>query len=112
MDVEKFKQVLINLISNAIKFTDKGKVLLSSSVIDGKIRISIEDTGGGIPKEELNKIFDKFYQAEHYMTRKEGGSGLGLTIANEIVKMHGGEIEVKSSIGKGSVFSIIIPDNL
>lgn len=113
VDIDKFKQVLINLISNAIKYTDKGgRITLSAKEENGNNRIDIADTGRGISEEDLKKVFDKFYQAEHYMTRKEGGSGLGLTIANEIVKLHGGEIKVSSRLGKGSVFSVIIPKSL
>ncbi len=112
VDSEKFTRVLINLISNAIKYTDKGEIILSAKKSRRNYEITIADTGRGISGEELKKIFDKFYQVEHYMTRKERGSGLGLAIANEIVKLHKGRIDVKSSVGKGSSFTIILPKNL
>ena len=113
VDIDKFKQVLINLISNAIKYTEKnGKITVSAKKSRKSIQIDILDTGKGIPQEDIKKIFDKFYQVEHYMTRKQRGSGLGLAIANEIIKLHKGEIKVRSKIGKGSVFSIIIPKDL
>lgn len=112
-DKEKLKQVMINLLSNAIKYTDKGgKVTITAESKKDKWEISIADTGVGIGKEELDKIFDKFYQVEHHVTRKEGGSGLGLTIAYEIVKLHKGDIKVKSEVGKGSVFTVILPKSL
>lgn len=112
VDKDKFTQVLINLISNAIKYTEKGTITIAAKKQNRHIEINIKDTGVGIAKQEISKIFNKFYQVEHYMTRKQGGSGLGLAIANEIVKAHKGKIEVKSEVGKGSVFSIIIPKNL
>lgn len=112
VDIEKFRRVLINLISNAIKYTDKGTITFSAQEMKDSIEIIVADTGRGIPEEELKKIFDKFYQVDSYVTKKEKGSGLGLAIANEIVKMHRGRIDVKSVVGKGSVFTVIIPKNL
>ncbi len=111
VDPDKFARVLINLISNAIKYTDKGEIILGARK-NKNIEITISDTGKGISEEELKKIFNKFYQVEHYMTRKQQGSGLGLAIANEIVKLHKGRIDVKSTFGKGSIFKIIIPKDL
>jgi len=91
VDPDKFKQVLINILSNAVKYTDKdGKITISINSINNFWEIIISDTGVGISKKELEKIFDKFYQVEHHITRKEGGSGLGLTIAYEIIKLHKG----------------------
>ena len=112
VDPDKFRQVLTNLISNAIKYTDKGNVVLSAKETKKEYMIRIKDTGRGISKEDISKIFDKFYQIEHHMTRKTEGTGLGLTIANEIVKLHKGRIEVKSRLGKGSTFTVVIPKNL
>lgn len=109
VDPDKFKQVMINLISNAVKFTDKGSVTVDARKDKKNIIINVKDTGKGIPPEHMDKIFDRFFQAEHYMTRKQGGTGLGLTIANEIVRMHNGEIKVESELGKGSTFSIVLP---
>jgi len=108
-DESKMKQVLINLISNAIKYTDKGSITLSAFSKKDKHYLEIKDTGLGIASEDLKNIFNKFYQVEHYTTRKQGGSGLGLTIAHEIVKAHGGSIEVTSTVGKGSTFTIVLP---
>ncbi len=112
VDTERFRQILINLIGNALKYTDKGSITLSAKEHADKWQIDIEDTGRGIPKGELSRIFDKFYQVEHYMDRKEGGFGLGLSIVREIVKLHNGEIKVESEVGKGTRFSVFIPKNL
>ncbi len=109
-DESKFKQVIINLLSNAIKFTDSGgTITLSASRTWGEVSIHIRDTGRGIAKEDVVKIFEKFYQTAYYMTRKEKGTGLGLAIAKELVDLHGGKITVESEVGKGSCFTITIP---
>lgn len=110
-DPEKIKQVIINLVSNALKFTEKGVVRVCAKQDSEKYQIDIIDTGRGIPKAEQEKIFDKFYQVEHYLDREQG-FGLGLSITKEIVKAHKGEIKVSSEPEKGSTFSIIIPKNL
>ena len=110
VDAEKFKQVFINLVGNAIKFTDKGGVIIVSANSDkDKWSISIKDTGKGIAKENIPKLFDKFFQIENYMTRDKGGTGLGLAIAKRIVTLHHGDINVESEIGRGSVFTVVIP---
>ncbi len=109
-DGEKFKLVFINLIGNAIKFTDKKGIIAISAANDkDKAVISINDTGKGIAKEHISKLFDKFFQVESYMTRDKGGTGLGLAIAKRIVDLHHGEIKVESELGKGSTFSVILP---
>lgn len=108
-DPGRIRQVFTNLISNAIKFTHKGNVLINiecEKKIENKInfRISIEDTGIGIPGDQLDNIFDKFTQADTSSTRKYGGTGLGLAISKQLVEMMGGTIGVTSSQGKGSTF--------
>ena len=107
IDKDKIKQALINLVYNGIEAIDNsGKVTISLfTQKNGIVQIDISDTGHGIPDEELSKIF------EHYYTTKDKGLGLGLPIAYRIVAGHGGTIEVKSEIGKGSTFSIILPEN-
>lgn len=113
VDPSKFKQVYINLVTNAIKYTPEGgEIAVSANSLGKEWVISITDNGSGIGKEDLEKLFEKFYQAEHYMTRSKGGTGLGLSIVKEIVSLHGGRIEVQSAEGKGSVFSVIIPRKL
>lgn len=109
-DPEKFRQVFINLFSNAIKYTNPG----GSVHLDAKREKTgwlfvVRDTGIGMKKEDVNRIFDKFYRVEDYMTRKEGGTGLGLPIVKHIVELHGGSIEVESTLGKGSMFTVRMP---
>ena len=104
-DKERLTQVFTNLITNAIKFTPKnGKISIDAERRGYRTIISVRDTGIGIPKKDLNRIFDKFYQVDRGATRKYPGTGLGLTICEGIVKAHGGEIGVKSEPRKGSTF--------
>jgi len=112
-DPLRIKQVLLNLTINAIKFTSKGSVHISTAVISEDdstmtIRFSIKDTGIGITREQLNKLFTSFTQADESTTRKYGGTGLGLAISKSLVEMMGGKIEVKSIYGEGSEFCFTI----
>ncbi|WP_407882919.1 ATP-binding protein, partial [Scytonema sp. NUACC26] len=102
-DEKRLRQVLINLLSNAVKFTEIGRVTFKVGYYDGKMRFQVEDTGIGIANEQLEKIFLPFHQVE-YHSRKIEGTGLGLTISRQLVQMMGGELKVKSTLGKGSVF--------
>ncbi len=109
-DKERLMQILLNLVSNAIKFTNKGSInihvaLVNQSKADARIVFSVTDTGIGIPPELLDKIFQRFEQAEADTTRKFGGTGLGLAIVKNLVEMQGGVIAVNSEEGKGTVFS-------
>lgn len=112
-DPIRLNQIALNLINNAIKFTEEGEisVTLQSKQISGcqHIEFSINDTGIGIPSHKLNQIFDEFTQADSSITRKYGGTGLGLTISSQLVKAMGGQINVSSQLGKGSTFSFTIP---
>ncbi len=113
-DASRLKQVLTNLIGNAIKFTDNGSIHLSVSPqkqTDDKIHIlfTLTDTGIGIPQDKLDTIFESFAQAEKKISSGYGGAGLGLTISKGLIELQGGSISVKSTQGKGSVFSFIIP---
>ncbi len=110
-DRDKLKQVLLNLVSNAIQYTPKGgEVILGLSKIGKKARLSIRDTGPGIPAEDLPHIFERFYRAEKSRTRsKVAGFGLGLSIAYWIITNHNGEIKVDSKEGKGTSFEIFLP---
>ncbi len=107
-DVTRLKQILINLCSNAIKFTDKGGVLLKVDITPSfnkyRLRFSVEDTGIGIEKENIDKLFRAFTQADASITRKFGGTGLGLTISSKLAKCMGSEINIESRIGEGSTF--------
>ncbi len=111
-DPNRISQVLDNLIGNAIKFTTNGgKITVSAETMDNFVRISVKDTGVGIKETELKKIFNRFYQVDGSMTRRFGGTGLGLTIVKQIVEAHQGTIDVKSKPGKGSEFSFTLPVN-
>jgi len=116
VDPDKFKQVFLNILSNAIKFTAtvdrKRKIWIHFKENENDWELTIRDNGPGIDKKKLNKLFDKFYQAEEHMTRTQKGTGLGLTIAKKIMDMHGGNIKVQSEISKGSSFTLSFPKQL
>lgn len=104
-DENRVQQILYNLIGNAIKFTENGDVVVSAEVIAERVFISIQDTGIGIPENRLAHIFQSFEQADGSTAREYGGTGLGLTISKQLVALHGGEIDVKSTVGVGSTFT-------
>ncbi len=108
-DRGRLEQVMVNLISNAIKFTDKGSVTCSARKQDNIIVVSVIDTGVGIEEEFKERIFEKFSQARELVAKNQKGSGLGLSICKQIVNFHGGRIWVESKQGKGSNFSFSIP---
>jgi signal transduction histidine kinase len=108
-DEQRLTQVLLNLVGNAIKFTDTGEVHVTAKVVDGHFKVSVTDTGPGIPEEHQARIFEQFHQVDSSNTKAKGGTGLGLAIAKEIVEMHGGRIWVESTVGKGSTFQMEIP---
>jgi signal transduction histidine kinase len=108
-DERRITQVLLNLVGNAIKFTDQGEVTIKASAEDGFFTVAVCDTGPGISELEQAKIFGEFHQSDSSSTRKKGGTGLGLTIAKRIIEMHGGRIWVQSVEGEGSTFSFTLP---
>ena len=108
-DERRLTQVLINLVSNAIKFTDIGSVEVRASTADGELDIAVKDTGPGIKPEDQARIFDEFQQVDDGATRQKGGTGLGLSISRRLVSMHGGHIDLQSAVGAGSTFKIVIP---
>lgn len=108
-DERRLTQVLLNLVSNAIKFTDTGSVEVGVKASEGEFNIWVRDTGPGIAPEEQGRIFEEFQQVDDSSTRQKGGTGLGLSISRRLIDMHGGRITLKSAPGKGSTFSIIIP---
>src|ERR1043165_8658926 len=109
-DRAKLRRILVNLVSNALKFTPKGgRVRLGASREGAFARVTVSDTGVGIPREDLHDIFDKYAQARSRATRSEKGTGLGLYITRQLVELHGGKIGVQSEVGKGSTFSFTIP---
>src|SRR5690606_231211 len=109
-DAARLKQIVINLISNAIKFTEKGSVKVNLSQNDAQNwKITVTDTGIGIPAHAQDMIFDEFRQVDNTATRQYGGTGLGLAIVKKLVLMMGGKINLKSETGEGSTFTITIP---
>jgi signal transduction histidine kinase len=108
-DDRRIAQVLLNLVGNAIKFTEVGEVRVKAAAADGSFTVSVSDTGPGISEADQQKIFEEFQQVDTSSTRQKGGTGLGLSIAKRIVEMHGGRIWVESSLGKGSTFRFTLP---
>jgi signal transduction histidine kinase len=108
-DERRLTQVLLNLVGNAIKFTDQGEVAIKASASNGAYTLSVCDTGPGISSADQAKIFEEFQQADSSATKKKGGTGLGLSIARKIIEMHGGRIWVDSEVGHGATFSFTVP---
>jgi two-component system phosphate regulon sensor histidine kinase PhoR len=109
-DRGQLKQVFTNLLDNAIKFTpEQGVVRISATCADGRVTVSVQDTGIGIPAEDLPRIFERFYRVDKARSRELGGTGLGLAIVKHIVEAHGGSVAVESRLGEGSTFRFTIP---
>jgi signal transduction histidine kinase len=108
-DERRIAQVLLNLVGNAIKFTDAGEVAIKASAANGSFTVAVSDSGPGISAADQARIFDEFQQADTSSTRTKGGTGLGLSIAKRIVEMHHGRIWVESTLGKGSTFFFTLP---
>jgi signal transduction histidine kinase len=108
-DERRLTQVILNLVGNAIKFTDHGDVIIKASASNGTFTVAVKDTGPGISKADQGKIFEEFQQADNSATKKKGGTGLGLSISKRIVEMHGGKLWVESEVGQGSVFQFSLP---
>ena len=109
-DRARIEQVLMNVISNALKYTpDGGTIDISSGSSDDKVWVKVEDTGIGIPQEDLERVFDRFYRVEKARSREAGGTGLGLSIAKEIIAKHGGDIKIESIPGTGTSVTVTLP---
>jgi signal transduction histidine kinase len=109
-DAELLSHIINNLLSNACKFTVDGEITLDWWLDESGLTIQVADTGCGIPEQYHTKIFDSFWQVDMSMSRKYGGTGLGLTITKQFVELLGGDISVASNVGKGSVFMVKIPN--
>lgn len=109
VDIYRIEQLFINLIDNAIKYTDCGTIFVDISATDGMMQIIIQDTGIGIPKDKLERIFERFFTVDKSRSRKVGGTGLGLSIVKHIVLQHSGEIKLESEIGRGTKFIVLLP---
>ena len=108
-DREKLRQIILNLLDNAVKYTAQGEIKIAASQQNGSLKLVVSDTGIGIPREELNKIFEEFQRGDSSSTKNFRGTGLGLAIARKFVNLLGGEISVESEVGKGSVFTVTLP---
>lgn len=108
-DPVRIKQVMFNLLSNALKYTQSGGVVVYTKPVNNQAEVLVQDTGMGISPEDLNKVFDSFYQADHSSNRKDTGTGLGLSISKHLVELHGGEIKMDSRLGSGTTVSFTLP---
>jgi signal transduction histidine kinase/putative methionine-R-sulfoxide reductase with GAF domain len=108
-DGRRLAQVLLNLVGNAIKFTDQGHVTIEASTEDGQFTVAVSDTGPGIGASDQEKLFQEFQQADNTITKQKGGTGLGLAISKRIIEMHGGRIWLDSEVDKGSTFAFTVP---
>lgn len=109
VDRDMWEKIVLNLLSNAFKFTHHGTITVSTRIEKGKAVLRIKDTGIGIPPEELPKLFDRFYRVETSQGRSYEGTGIGLSLVQELVKLQGGKIEVESRVGEGTTFSVFMP---
>jgi signal transduction histidine kinase len=107
-DALRVQQILVNLVGNAIKFTESGGVTVLVDYLDGRLCMAVQDTGIGIAPEQIRRIFDPFAQADASTTRQYGGTGLGTTISRQLAELMGGRIEVESTLGQGSSFRVIL----
>ena len=108
-DARRVSQVLLNLVGNAIKFTDQGEVGITASLANGQFVLEVRDTGPGIADADQERIFGEFQQIDNSSTRKKGGTGLGLAISKRMVEIQGGMISVESTLGQGSTFRVVLP---
>ena len=108
-DRVRLEQVIVNLVDNAIKYTNKGSVRISAKGFDSMLQIDVQDTGIGIPEKDIPRIFERFYRVDKGRSRELGGTGLGLAIVKHIIQGHNGKIWVNSKTGKGTTFSFILP---
>ena len=108
-DREKLRQIILNLLGNAVKFTERGEIRISACQQNGSLNLAVSDTGIGIEKKDLDQIFEKFHQGDLSSSKKYRGTGLGLAIVKKFVNLLGGEVAVESEVGKGSVFTVTLP---
>lgn len=109
VDRSMWERIVLNLLSNAVKFTLDGEIRVTLVEIGGQLRLSVADTGEGIPSAEIAQIFDRFHRVRTTRSRSHEGSGIGLALVNELVRIHGGTIDVQSELGRGTVFHVDIP---
>jgi signal transduction histidine kinase len=108
-DPTKIRQILVNLMSNAVKFTDTGSVTAEGVMLGKEFLLKVTDTGIGIQSEHLHRIFDPFWQVEQKATRRATGTGLGLTVTKRLANLLGGDVDVTSNPGEGTTFTVRLP---
>ena len=108
VDRDMWEKVVLNLLSNALKFTFEGEVALTLKNVDGVVELQVRDTGVGIPEEHLERVFERFHRIEGVHARTYEGTGIGLALVQELVKLHGGSVRVESALGQGSTFTVTI----
>jgi len=111
-DSFKLEQMMVNLLDNAVKYTDHGKITVTMDIHDKRVFIQVKDTGIGIPKDDIPRIFERFYVVDKSRSRKSGGTGLGLSIVKHIVLLHNGTINIESTLGKGTLVTVTLPTDL
>jgi two-component system phosphate regulon sensor histidine kinase PhoR len=111
-DLFKLEQMMVNLLDNAVKYTDRGEITVSLDVHDKRVCIQVKDTGIGIPKDDIPRIFERFYVVDKSRSRRSGGTGLGLSIVKHIVLLHNGTINIESALGKGTSVTVTLPTDL
>lgn len=109
VDHEMWENIVLNLLSNAFKFTFEGEISVAVRAVDGNVELSVRDTGTGIEEAELAHVFDRFHRIEGARGRSQEGSGIGLALVQELARLHGGSVRVESKVGEGSVFTVSIP---
>lgn len=109
LDRDMWEKIVLNLVSNAFKFTHEGEIEVCVATVDGQVHLTVRDTGVGIPQEELPRMFERFHRIDNTRGRTLEGTGIGLALVQELVKLHGGAVTVDSEIGKGSIFTVSIP---
>jgi PAS domain S-box-containing protein len=109
VDAQMWEKIVLNLVSNAFKFTPQGRITVQLRIIDGRAELSVEDTGVGIPAVEMPRLFERFHRVEGTQGRTHEGTGIGLALVQELVKLHGGTIQAESKLGRGSRFVVSVP---
>ena len=109
VDIDMWEKIVLNLVSNAFKYTKRGKIAIGLSQVGQKLKFSVTDTGIGIPEDQLGKVFERFHRIDNIEGRSQEGTGIGLALVKELVKIHHGSIDVQSTPGEGSVFTVTIP---
>ena len=108
-DPGKLRQILVNLLGNAVKYTEHGEIVASVRDDGGVVALEVRDTGIGIASQDMDKVFDPFWQADQTATRRTGGSGLGLSVTRRLAHLLGGDVSVESTLGEGTTFTVRLP---